>query len=160
MEIREFDRSDADSVQRLLRAAFPGNEEAELLVRLRRDGDTVCELVAQSDGEISGHICFSRLISPAGCVALAPLAVHPAVQNRGIGSSLVRRGIEDIEAAGFDGIVLLGEPDYYRRFGFTVDAAAALESEYPKAYLQALQFGAVKPFADGTPLVYPAAFGA
>ncbi|MDX1480526.1 MAG: N-acetyltransferase [Woeseiaceae bacterium] len=159
IEVRSFEPDDSEAVHDLLAAAFSGDTEARLVERLRADGDVLLELVAVEVGDAVGHVCFSKLVSPAGYVALAPVAVRPDAQRRGIGSALIHRGIETIEERGFDGIVLLGDPAYYRRFGFRVDAAEPLESEYPKAYLQALHFPQAVPFTTGTPLTYAAAFG-
>lgn len=158
VEVRTFEPEERDAVHEVLTAAFPGVLEAELVSQLRADGDALLELVALDGEQLVGHLCFSKLRSPEGYVALAPIAVRPHAQRRGIGSALIRRGIDIIEQRGFDGIILLGEPAYYQRFGFRVDAAAPLESEYPKAYLQALQFGRAGPFATATPLTYAAAF--
>lgn len=160
IDVRTFEPADTNAVRDLLAAAFAGDVEARLVSQLRADGDALLELVAVQGDELVGHVCFSKLLSPEDYVALAPVAVRPEMQRGGIGSALIRRGIEDIERSGFNGIVLLGEPAYYQRFGFRVDAAAPLDSDYPKAYLQALLFRKAGPFVSGTPLTYAAAFGA
>ncbi|MBI3473326.1 MAG: N-acetyltransferase, partial [Candidatus Solibacter usitatus] len=90
--------------------------------RLRDDGLAIVSLVAVENEEVVGHILFSELpIATAGGVinaaSLAPTAVRPGRQGRGIGSALVRRGLELCRQRGI-GIVVVGHPHYYPRFGF------------------------------------------
>jgi putative acetyltransferase len=70
---------------------------------------------------------------------LAPMAVKPSKQRKGIGAALIRRGLEMIRELRFPGVVLVGQPEYYARFGFSAANAAALECPYSGPYLQALE---------------------
>lgn len=132
---------DHDAIATLVAAAFGRSDEAELVRRLRADGDAILELVAISDG-LTGHALFSVLaVKPATVriAALAPVSVLPDRQNAGLGSMLIREGLERCKALGFDAAAVLGDPGYYRRFGFTRRAARSLHSIYSGPAYQALE---------------------
>lgn len=102
-----------------------GSEPA-LVDALRRDGDLTLSLVAELAGGIVGHIAFSPVTisgGTAGWFGLGPVSVLPALHRQGIGSRLIERGIADLTVQGARGIVLLGNPAFYGRFGFTHDPA-------------------------------------
>lgn len=124
------------------RAAFTqrygsGDGEAALIEALRRDGDVAVELVALEDSVAVGHAMFSRA-EAAGCriAALAPVAVRIDRQGRGIGAALIRAGLAACAVQGIEAVVVLGDPEYYRRFGF---APTALDSPYAGPHFQALE---------------------
>jgi putative acetyltransferase len=151
---------DAPRLRELLEASFPGPDEADLVDNLRRDGDTVLSLVAEADGFVVGYVLFSRISinGEAGsrqAVALAPLAVLTQFQKQGIGTRLVREAHARLGAMGETLSIVVGEPGYYSRFGYSHCRAARFESEYQSPYLMALSFGAA-PW-EGR-LVYPRAF--
>lgn len=105
--------------------AFRGEAEARLVEILRRSPEFIPELslVAVLDGRVVGHILFSRIAIVSETVetpalALAPMAVRPEYQRRGIGSKLVRRGLDECRRLGHGIVVVLGHADYYPRFGF------------------------------------------
>lgn len=129
--IRAELRHDHEGISDLLSASFGGNDEARLVEMLRRDGHLALSLVAEAAGTIIGHVALSPVAADIPALALAPVAVHPAVQGRGIGSALVRAAQE---AFADHAIVVLGEPGYYSRFGF---APANLASPYAGPYLLA-----------------------
>jgi putative acetyltransferase len=115
--------------------AFGQDAEARLVDALRDGGYVCASLVAEKDQQVVGHILFSDLpivmeARRVPALALAPLAVLPEVQNQGIGSALVRRGLEVCTEQGHRMIVVLGHPHFYRRFGFSSKLAAHLESPY------------------------------
>ena len=154
--------SDAPQIRDLLEASFPGHGEALLVDRLRSDGDLVLSLVAEDGGVVVGYIAFSRIVveggeAPFGAVALAPLAVYPDYQSQGVATQLVREGHACIAFLGETLSVVVGEPQYYGRFGYSNRRVAGFDSEYQSAYLMGLSFGA-SPW-EGR-LVYPPAFGA
>jgi putative acetyltransferase len=133
--VRPEQPGDIAAVFRVHVAAFPTDEEARLVDRLRTAGKALVSLVAQVDGEVVGHVLFSpvTVTGPAGTaegIGMAPLAVLPAHQRRGIGSALTRAGLDRCRAAGYSFVVLLGHPDYYPRFGFRRASDFDLDNEY------------------------------
>jgi putative acetyltransferase len=157
--IRPATSADQISIHHVVAAAFGREEEARLVDRLRADGDALVELVADEGGAIAGHVLFSRLsIGEVVGAALAPLAVAPERQHRGIGETLTRAGIEQCRALGVPAIVVLGHPDYYRRFDFSAALAAPLEAPFsgPSFMATELTPGAL---AAGGKLRYAPAFG-
>ncbi len=154
--------SDAPQIRDLVEASFPGLGEALLVDRLRSDGDLVLSLVAEDAGVVVGYIAFSRIIiegaeAPFGAVALAPLAVYSDYQSQGVATQLVREGHACVAFLGETLSVVLGEPQYYGRFGYSNRRVAGFASDYQSPYLMGLSFGAA-PW-EGR-LVYPTAFGA
>ena len=112
-------------------AAFPTNAEARLVDALRSAGQAAVSLVALVEGEVAGHVFFSRVEANAGLgVGLAPLAVQPLRQRKGIGLALVQAGIAACRKAGFGYVVVLGDPGYYGRFGFVRASSVGLGNEY------------------------------
>jgi putative acetyltransferase len=160
--IRPEQPHDAAAVRTTLAAAFGGNAEADLIDRLRNDGDLVLALVAeQADRQIVGTIAFPRLAvahdsRTFDAVGLAPLAVMPAAQRRGIGAALTRQGLAMLAARGETLVFVLGDPVYYRRFGFDAAAAAGFTCTYAGPYFMARTLGAGAPVAGD--VRYPAAF--
>lgn len=158
--IRHARASDHDAIAGILEAAFSQADEARLVDRLRADGDVLFELVAEREAQVVGHILYSRLWADRADLfaALAPVAVAPAVQNGGLGSALVRRGQETAREFGAHGVLVLGHPAYYPRFGFSRAAAATVASPYSAS--PAFMAAELEPGAFDTPLTvaYPAAF--
>jgi putative acetyltransferase len=127
--------ADHDAIRHVNRLAFDQDAEARLVDAQRDGGYFRASLVAEKDGQVVGHILFSDLpvVAKAGTVpalALAPLAVLPEHQNQGIGSALVRRGLEVCKEQGHRIVVVLGHPHFYQRLGFSSKLAAHLESPY------------------------------
>lgn len=144
-------------------AAFGGSEEADLVDKLRGD-QALISLVAECELGIVGHILFSRLwiktpskLVPA--VALAPVAVLPEHQRKGIGQRLIVHGLELLKNQGERIVFVVGHPGYYPRFGFSSANAAPLESPFPREAFMALELveGALE--GGHGPLIYPPAFG-
>ena len=137
---------------------FSDGDEQDLVDALRRDGDLSLSLVAEDAERIVGHIAFSPVSISDGTkdwYGLGPVSVWPELHRQGVGSALVRRGISDMRAAGAKGIVLLGSPEYYGRFGFEHDPALQYPGP-PAEYFQRLVL-------DGPPpagvVAYAPAFG-
>ena len=164
--IREEIPADHDAVRDLNRQAFGGTAEAELVDRLRTRGAVIVSLVAVENNEIVGHILFSDLPietkqAVIHAVSLAPMAVLPQYQRRGIGSALVRRGLELCRERGYSIVVVLGHPEYYPRFGFAAVLATNLKSPYSGAGASWMALELVPGALDGVKgtVRYPEAFG-
>jgi putative acetyltransferase len=156
--IRAETPGDRSAIRDVVVEAFTGTQEADLIEGLRRDGALAISLVAEMDGRICGHVALSRLKSPSCALALAPLAVASVRQRQGIGSTLVRSAIDAAKLDRAEMIFVLGEPGYYGRFGFTIEAAAPLPSPYAGPHFMALKlFSRADPIG---PVVYADAFDA
>lgn len=129
--IRRETPADVAAIRRVNEAAFGQPDEARLVDALREQATPFLSLVAEEEGRIVGHICFTPVeVGEAVILGLAPMAVVPERQNQGIGSRLVEAGLEECRRAGFGAVVVLGHPDYYPRFGFAPAAPRGLRSEY------------------------------
>ena len=114
-------------------AAFPSPLESRLVDALRAAGKAVVSLVAELDGSVIGHVLFSDVSIARGArrgIGLAPVAVLPRVQRRGIGTRLIHAGLTRVAELGYDVAVVLGEPAYYRRFGFETAGRFGLTNDY------------------------------
>ncbi len=136
--IREETLHDREAIGDVNRLAFGGQDEARLVDQLRADGLVVVSLVAVEGGEVVGHILFSELpIQTANgaiaAVSLAPMAVRPEWQSRGIGSALVRAGLSACRKRAKSVAIVLGHPNYYPRFGFSPELAKQVECPFPGA---------------------------
>jgi putative acetyltransferase len=133
MRVRPEAQADHAAVHEINLAAFGGETEARLVALLREQARPVVSLVAEDAGIVIGHIMFSP-VSLHGfrglMMGLAPMAVAPARQRAGIGSALVRAGLERCREIGAQAVVVLGHPDFYPRFGFLPAARLGLCCEY------------------------------
>lgn len=162
MIIRPERSDDAASIGEVVTAAFGQRQEADLVQRLREDGDMILSLVAEDDGAIVGHVAFSRLwVTHHGVrtpgISLAPVAVLPARQRGGVGRALIGAGHLRLKAAGEAIVFVLGDPAYYKRFGFSHETAEDFTCVYQGEYLQALRLSADAP-TEGE-VIYAPAFG-
>ncbi|MBB3034170.1 GNAT family N-acetyltransferase [Alteriqipengyuania lutimaris] len=149
LTIRDEVEGDAPAIHALTRAAFAndgyssGNEH-DIVDSLRADGDLVLSLVATNlDEAIVGHIAISPITisdGSAGWFAGGPVSVMPTRQRTGIGSQLVEESLVRLEARGARGLVLLGDPGYYTRFGFSADPELVLPGALP-GYFQVRMIG-------------------
>ncbi|MBK4715156.1 MULTISPECIES: GNAT family N-acetyltransferase [Tenebrionibacter/Tenebrionicola group] len=126
---------DAPGIDALLRRAFKGDAEAELIQRLREDGQITLGLVATDDeGQVIGYVAFSP-VSVEGedlqWVGLAPLAVDDARRGQGIGRNLVYEGLDALNEFGYAAVVTLGDPQLYGRFGFEPASRYGLRCRWP-----------------------------
>ncbi|WP_271439858.1 GNAT family N-acetyltransferase [Pontixanthobacter luteolus] len=137
---------DEPSIHALTEAAFLGTafsdgSEPDLIGQLRSDGDLALSLVAErADHGLVGHIAFSRVTisnNSADWYGLGPVSVLPEFQRSGIGTALINQGIAELRQAGACGIVLLGDPGYYARFGFEHDPQLSYPGP-PAEYFQRL----------------------
>ena len=139
IEVRDECPLDWEAVYQAVSSAFGRLAEAELVKELREAGDSVVSLVAEEDGQIVGHILLSRMDAPFPALALAPLSVIPARQRSGIGSALVKGAVNRACSEGWDAIFVLGDPEYYERFGFDREAAAGFTSPYAGPHFTVLE---------------------
>jgi putative acetyltransferase len=141
MIIRSEMPGDVVAIRIVEEVAFGRSDEARLIAELRAAGDSVLSLVAVDDDTVVGHVLFSRMKAPFPALALGPVAVQPEYRRTGIGSRLIREGIARSEAAGWRGIFVLGDPAFYRRFGFSAPRARDFVSPYAGPHLMVLPLG-------------------
>lgn len=158
--IRESEPGDREALPTLYRAAFPEEDLVPLVRSLLDEPSGVVSLVAVIGGELAGHVAFTicGVEGTSGRPALlGPLCVTPDHQKSGIGSALVRQGIERLRGQGVVQVQVLGDPNYYQRFGFRCDDRLAppypLPEEWRDAW-QSVRIGRQEPLS-GT-LVVPA----
>jgi putative acetyltransferase len=161
--IRRESIGDRDAIRSLTARAFSGlsfsdGTEPFVIDALREANALTLSLVAVLGEQIVGQVAFSELASPAqsGWLALGPVSVAPPLQRRGVGSQLIKAGLQAIREQGAKGCVLVGNHCYYQRFGFIV-APALAPSEYPPQHFQVLRFADAFPDA---PVAFHAAFSA
>jgi len=133
--IRPETIEDQEGIREVNRLAFGSNREGSLVDSLRINARPFISLVAVVDDQVVGHISFSpvSIESPKGtfnAMGLAPMSVRPEYQNQGIGSQLVRAGLDQCARIGETNVVVLGHPRYYPRFGFVPASQKGLRSEY------------------------------
>lgn len=162
VRVRRETAADRAAVHTLNSAAFGQAAEADLVDALRNAAGVI-SLVAEIDGQVTGHILFSP-VTLAGheslaIAGLAPMAVTPERQRQGVGSALVRAGIGKCRQAGVGAVVVLGHAQYYPRFGFATAIERGIGCEYeapPEAFmLLELQPGYLRG-ASGTIRYHPA----
>ncbi|MXP40436.1 GNAT family N-acetyltransferase [Altererythrobacter soli] len=150
--IRSERPGDEPAIHSVTKAAFADHPHSQgtepaIIEALRADGDLTLSLVAEAGSTILGHAAFSPAHlsgDEAGWYTLGPVAVLPERQGQGIGRSLIEAGLTQMRAAGAQGVVVLGEPDLYGRFGFR--RGTALHIDGPLAsYFQVLPFGSAVP---------------
>lgn len=135
MEIRPERNIDYAAVRMLNSLAFQGEIEGSIVDKIRSSCDEVVSLVAVEDSKVIGHILFSPVTAKSGenqvlGMGLAPMAVLPEYQNRGVGSALISDGLKRLEDRQCSFIVVLGHKDYYPRFGFEVASKYGLRTEW------------------------------
>lgn len=134
MHIREEKKSDQGVVYEVNAAAFPSNEEAELVNRLRKTADPIISLVAEEQGVVAGHILFTPVALDSNAflnlMGLAPMAVLPDFQRHGIGSALIDAGLAQCQQLGVGAVIVLGHAEYYPKFGFVPSIQFGIKSEY------------------------------
>lgn len=162
--IREENPSDYGKIAAINEAAFGQMDEALLVKRLRDDGAAAASLIAEEAGEAVGHVLLSWMIAerdgqPLSALALAPLAVLPRMQHRGIGSRLVEAAIDAGKCCGAEAMIVLGDPRYYPRFGFSAELGAKLSAPFSGPAFMALELAENSLFGSKVKLAYPPAFG-
>lgn len=133
VDVRAERPGDHAAVARVHEAAFGRPEEARLVRVLRAATAPMLSLVAERAGRIAGHVLLTPVAIDGSdgppSAGLAPLGVLPDEQGRGVGSALVREALRLAPERGWQAVFLLGEPEYYERFGFTLAAPRGLHYE-------------------------------
>lgn len=169
MRIRKEQASDHADIHHLTKIAFEPKKfsdgtEPDIIDKLRTDGDLTLSLVAENDTGIVGHVAFSPVVigpdnfgkHSRNWYGLGPVAVHPEEQHKGIGSALIKQGLHMLREKGACGCALIGDPEYYSRFGFITDGNVRY-GDLPSEHVQWLSFDESQPSGE---LVYCPAFGA
>ena len=154
-----------EGIRAVNRAAFGGDDEVKLVDRLRNDGLVVASLVALRAGEVCGHVLFSELpirLDAGGelpAASLAPMAVHPRIQRVGVGSLLVKAGLEVCRAKGKKAVLVLGHASYYPRLGFSAELGKRVKSPYAGDSWMALELEPKALEGISGSVQFPVAFG-
>jgi putative acetyltransferase len=164
MDIRNTQAADRAALTALHDAAFGTPYEGKLVADLIANNLAAISLAAWQDGRIVGHILFSPLIAEidgetALALSLAPLAVHPDQQRKGIGSALTRAGLADAAQAGWEAVIVLGHPEFYARFGFSADLASGFNAPFAGPAFMALELTKSALTGSKGRIIYPAPFG-
>lgn len=133
IEIRKEGHGDCDAIHHLNLLAFENGPEADLVDKLRASCKEYLSFVAVEDGSVVGHILFTPATiegCPAAGMGLAPMAVLPLQQGKGIGSRLVRHGLEYLSNGDCPFVIVLGHPEYYPRFGFELASKYRICSQW------------------------------
>ena len=132
--IRAERSSDHATVFEINSSAFPGDDEANLVESLRQQAEPLVSLVAEKENVVVGHLMLSPATLDSAAeiklMGLAPMAVVPGLQNQGIGSALVKAGLQCCRELKIAAIVVLGHPEFYPRFGFQPAVNFKIASEY------------------------------
>jgi putative acetyltransferase len=132
--IRPECAQDISAVRHVHATAFPTTAEADLVERLRTAGNTDVSLVAETEGDIVGHIIFSRVtFDPpldVSAYALGPMAVLPGHEKHAVGRRLVQNGLAECHARDACLVVVLGDYGYYGRFGIERASRPGLRNEF------------------------------
>lgn len=133
--VRPEEAKDRKAVRLVNEQAFGRIDEARLVQALRDRQKVILSLVAEVDGRVVGHLLFSPMTvdSESGSfkvAALGPMAVLPGYQRRGIGSQLIRQGLDRLRRAGYAAVIVLGHSDYYPRFGFAPASRYGISCPY------------------------------
>lgn len=152
LTIRSERPADLPTIETVTACAFlnaPHSHHAEqhIVNALRRAGALTISLVAEAEASLIGHVAISPVSisdGASGWFGLGPVSVLPQYQRRSVGSQLTRAALQILRERGASGCVVLGEPEYYGRFGFRADPNLALAG-VPAQYFQALPFDSSRP---------------
>lgn len=150
MHLRPEQPSDIDQIRDLTTHAFAGHphsdgSEPDIIDRLREAGALSLSLVALEGGQLVGHVAVSPVEwdGGVGWFGLGPVSVEPTRQRHGIGTALIQQALQHLEVTNAGGCVVLGDPAYYRRFGFHADGRWTYPGLPPESFL-------ARPFAPVT----------
>ena len=134
MIIRAETDKDKTAIYHIHQSAFETSSEAKLVDKLREQANPIISLVVEEDGKVVGHTMFTPVTlmdhTELKIMGLAPMAVLPKYQHKGIGSALVNAGLDQCTKLGYGAVVVLGHQEYYPRFGFIPAIRFELSCEY------------------------------
>jgi len=141
--IRRETAADIEAIADLTAAAFRtvavSNQTEPFIIEALRGADALAlSLVAEIEGNVVGHVAFSPVTISDGTrdwYGLGPVSVLPEYQRQGIGGALIRKGLSMLRGLGGQGCCLVGDPNYYRRFGFRTIPALVHEGVPPEVFL-------------------------
>lgn len=159
--IRNETPSDSEAIEAITIAAFKSathtsHTEQYIVRALREAGQLSVSLVADEAGVVIGHVAVSPVTisdGSTGWFGLGPISISPEHQRQGIGTSLMQAALAALRALGAEGCVVLGDPTYYGRFGFSTEPSLVLPG-VPAEYFQAIALGGAMP--AGTVAYHPA----
>lgn len=132
LTLRHESAEDAPRIRAVVEAAFGRASEADLVDALRRADALTISTVAELGGRLVGQIAFSPVtVGASPALAMAPVAVTPDRQRQGVGTGLIRWSLAECRRLGHEVVIVLGEPAYYHRFGFTTAAPLGIEAPFP-----------------------------
>ena len=133
MVIRPEIAADIERVRRVNQLAFGGEDEARIVDRVRETSESIVSLVAD-DGHVVGHILLSPVTLASNyapvLMGMGPVAVTPERQRLGIGSALISAGLDECRRLGAGGVIVVGHPEFYPRFGFSRASGFGLTCEF------------------------------
>lgn len=155
--IRTELHGDASAIRQVVETAFENAEHSDgtepaIVDALRKANALTASLVATINDEVIGHVAFSPVTIGGvdiGWFGLGPIAVRPDLHGKGIGSGLIREGLAKLKQSGAKGCVVLGDPNYYQRFGFEHNPEIRYEGA-PAEYFMSLSFDGSKPSGNVT----------
>ncbi|AKH99562.1 putative acetyltransferase [Hoeflea sp. IMCC20628] len=142
IKIRSSQADDMLSIERLYPDAFPDEDLLPLVRQLLTEEPGILSLVAQAGVTVVGHILFTTCgitASDIKAALLAPLAVAPKWQRQGVGTALIREGLEQLKPTGIAQVYVLGDPAYYGRSGFKPETGVAPPYPLPAQWREAWQ---------------------
>lgn len=141
---------EAVTVAAFLSATHASHTEQFIINALRQSGQLSISLVADESGAVIGHVAVSPVAvsdGAAGWYGLGPVSVAPERQGQGVGGQLVEQALGELRRLGAAGCVVLGDPNYYSRFGFTAEPSLVLPG-VPPEYFQAIAFAGSLPAGE------------
>jgi len=133
--IRPETPEDSAAIRSVNEEASGSSIEADLVEKLRSRRTCTLSLVVTDGDKVIGHILFSPVPigsgnNSFGALGLGPMAILPSYQRKGVGSQLVRAGLQECKRLGHEIVVVLGHPDYYPRFGFVLANPRGIDCEF------------------------------
>ncbi len=160
ISVRDAKEGDSTAIRKVLVENFPSSAEADLVDRLISDGAARITIVAVEDENLAGYCMFSEMEAPFRALGLGPVSAARAMRGKGVGSLLIREGLHRAEAEDWQGVFVLGNPEYYGRFGFNRELASGFENPYAGPYFLASALGANSLPASGGEVKHANAFAA